>query len=236
MLRCLLLDDELPGLTYLKMLCEQLPNLNVVKAFNDAELFLKEASHLEFDFCIADIQMPKINGMQVAGILKHKPFIFATAYSEFAAEAYDLDVVDYIRKPIQLDRLQAAIKKIEDRLSQPHKKEQSFTVNTDQGKSILYFKDLLYISASNIDSRDKEAFLSNRTSLIMKNLNFEKLQQLLPGDEFVRINKKQVLAKKIIKSYSSTQLISTLTDSQGKELHFTLSDSYRDIVLKSLQA
>lgn len=235
MLRCLLLDDELPGLTYLKILCEQLPSLEVVKAFNDPELFLKEAPQLDFDFCIVDIQMPKINGLQVAGILKNKPFIFATAYSEFAAEAYDLDVVDYIRKPIQQDRLQAAIKKVKDRLGKVAKKDLSFTVNTDQGKSIIYFKDLLYISTSSIDPRDKEAFLSNGSSMLLKNLNFEKIQQLLPTDEFVRINKKQLLAKRIIKSYSSTQLISTLYDSVGKELHFTLSDSYREEVVQALQ-
>ncbi len=235
MLRCILLDDELPGLVYLKMLCEQLPNVKVVKAFNDPELFLKESANLEFDFCVADIQMPKINGLQMAVFLKHKPFIFVTAYSEFAAEAYDMDVVDYIRKPLQQERIQAAVKKVENRLLQSKEKEQSFIVNTDQGKSILYFKDVLYISTSSIDSRDKEAFLSNGTSILLKNLNFEKLQQLLPRPEFLRINKKQIVAKKIIKSYASTKLISTILDHTGKELNFNLSDSYRELVLNMLK-
>lgn len=235
MLKCLLLDDELPGLSYLKMLCEQLPDLQVVKAFNDPELFLKESSRLDFDFCIIDIEMPKINGLQIAGILKNKPIIFATAYHEFAAEAYDLDVVDYLRKPIKHDRLEIAIKKVESKLNNRETKQLSFTVNTDKGKTIIHFQDLLYVSTSAIDARDKEAFLADGRKLIFKNLNFEKLQQLLPASEFLRINKKQLLSKKIIKSYTSAELISTLTDHQGNELRFTISDSYRNAVLTTIR-
>ena len=100
-LRCLLLDDELPGLTYLKMLCEQLPELEVVKAFNSPDIFLKEVPNLDFDLCILDIEMPAMNGLHVANLLQGKPVIFVTAYKEFAAEAFDLDAIDYVRKPVK---------------------------------------------------------------------------------------------------------------------------------------
>ena len=53
-LKCLLLDDELPGLTYLKMLCEQIPELEIVKTFNNPEKLLAEISNIEFDLCITD--------------------------------------------------------------------------------------------------------------------------------------------------------------------------------------
>ena len=86
-LKCLLLDDELPGLAYLKMLCEQIPKLEVVKAFNNPQLFLEELSSLEFDLCILEVEMPGMNGLQVANLLKGKPVIFATAYKDYAAEA-----------------------------------------------------------------------------------------------------------------------------------------------------
>lgn len=196
MLKCLLLDDELPGLVYLKMLCEQIQAVEVVKAFNDPEVFIKEAGHLYFDFCIMDIQMPGTNGLQVASMLRHKPIIFATAYTEFAAAAYDLDVIDYIRKPIEKERLETAVKKVERRLHSSIQNEQSITVNTHLGRSVIYFKDIFYITTSAIDARDKEVFLSTGNSVLIKNMNFEKLQQLLPLPEFVRINKKQLLSKK----------------------------------------
>lgn len=235
MLKCLLLDDELPGLAYLKMLCEQIPEVEVVKAFTDPELFLKDAQHLPFDFCIIDIQMPRINGLQVAALLRHKPIIFATAYTEFAAEAYDLDVIDYIRKPIEKERLKTAIGKIERKLHAASNKNRSITVNTPKGRSIIQCQDILYISTSVIDARDKEVFLSSQSSVVIKNINFEKLQQLLPLPDFIRINKKQLVTKKIIRSYTSTEIISTLTDVQGSPLRFNLSDTYRNVVLQVLK-
>ena len=82
---------------YLKMLCEGLPTLEVVKAFNSPVTFLAEAPNLQFDLCIMDIEMPGMNGLEVAQMLGGKPIIFTTAYKEYAAEAYDLDVVDYVR-------------------------------------------------------------------------------------------------------------------------------------------
>jgi two-component system LytT family response regulator len=231
MLKCLLLDDELPGLAYLKMLCEQLEGVEVVKAFNDPMSFIKEAKHLHFDFCIIDIQMPQITGLQIAEMLRHKPIIFATAYTEFAAEAYDLDAVDYIRKPIQKERLDIAIRKIERKLGIELPLDQSITVNTHLGRSIIHCKDILYICTSVIDPRDKEMFLPGEKRVLIKNISFEKLQQLLPLDGFIRINKKQVLAKKIVRSYTSSEIISTLTDVHGNALHFNLSDAYRTDVL-----
>ena len=93
-LKCLLLDDELPGLSYLKLLCEQIPQLEVVRAFNDPEIFMKEFPGLEFDLCILDIEMPGTNGIQLAALLKNKPVIFTTAYKDYASDAFDLDAID----------------------------------------------------------------------------------------------------------------------------------------------
>ena len=97
-LKCLLLDDELPGLTYLKMLCEQIIDIEVVKTFNDPVLLLNEQSFLDYDFCIMDIEMPSMNGLQVANLLNGKPVIFTTAYKEYAVEAFDLNAIDYVQK------------------------------------------------------------------------------------------------------------------------------------------
>lgn len=84
------------------MLCEQIPELEIVKAFNNPSTFLKELPNLEFDLCIMDIEMPDMNGLQVANLLNGKPVIFTTAYKEYAAEAYDLDAIDYVRNLVLL--------------------------------------------------------------------------------------------------------------------------------------
>jgi len=110
-LKCLLLDDELTGLSYLKMLCEQIPELEVVKAFNSPLKFFTELPKLDFDLCILDIEMPEMNGLQVANLLNGRPVIFTTAYKEYAADAFDLNAVDYVRKPLTKERLEKAVKK-----------------------------------------------------------------------------------------------------------------------------
>src|SRR6185295_14957881 len=99
------------------MLCDQLPELDVIKAFNSPETFMKEAARLDFDICILDIEMPGMNGIEVASLLNNKPVIFTTAYKEYAIDAFDVDAVDFVRKPVQRERLQQAVQKALKRLS-----------------------------------------------------------------------------------------------------------------------
>lgn len=110
-LKCLLLDDELPGLTYLKMLCEQIPELEIVKTFNNPEKLLSDIPDLDFDLLISDIEMPGMDGLHLAEILENKLVIFCTAYKDYAADAFNIDAVDYITKPVKLERLQKAVSK-----------------------------------------------------------------------------------------------------------------------------
>ncbi|PTS91110.1 two-component system response regulator, partial [Flavobacterium sp. HMWF030] len=95
-LKCLLLDDELPGLMYLKMLCEQIDEVEIVKTFNNPEKLLADIPNLDFDLLISDIEMPGIDGLHLAEMLENKLVIFCTAYKEYAAEAFNIDAVDYI--------------------------------------------------------------------------------------------------------------------------------------------
>ena len=195
-LKCLLLDDELTGLSYLKMLCEQLPELEVVKAFNNPEIFLKEIPAIEFDICILDIEMPGINGLEVANLLNGKPVIFVTAYKEYAAEAFDLDAVDYVRKPVRKERLQKAVQKAVEKFSgkESATKKNFVQLNTDKGKAILFFDQIAFIKTSETDSRDKIVRLFNGEEFTLKNISFDKVKSILPVINFCRINKKEFIS------------------------------------------
>lgn len=234
-LKCLLLDDELPGLAYLKMLCEQLPSLTVVKAFNDPEAFLSEAPGLEFDLCILDIEMPGMNGLQVANLLHGKPVIFTTGYKEYAAEAFDLDAIDYVRKPIKKERLEQAVEKAIKRSNTKNSQRSFFQVNTDRGKAIVFFDQLRYIKSGETDSRDKVAYLTDGVVLTLKNIAFEKLQELLPADDFCRVNKKELIAIKVVKVFSADEITTLLPDKNGDPLKLTLSDVYRNDFIRKVR-
>lgn len=234
-LRCLLLDDELPGLTYLKMLCEQIPELEVVRAFINPESFLKEVPALNFDLCFLDIEMPGINGLQIANLLQGKPIIFVTAYRKYAAEAFDLDAIDYVRKPIKMERLQQAVIKAQNRLATSHKSKLFFQSNTDKGKALIFFDQLAYIKTSEIDSRDKIAQLFDGNTIVLKNISFKKLQTLLPTNDFVRVNKKELIALKTVQVFSFDEIITTIHSLSGTALTLGLSEVYRNDFLQKVK-
>ncbi len=234
-LRCLILDDELPGLTYLKMLCDQVPDLEVVKAFNSPDIFLREKDALEFDFCILDIHMPGLDGLSIANLLTGIPIIFTTAFSEYAAEAFDLEAVDYIRKPIRKERFEKAIEKMRDRLRNAAPQKSFVQLNTDKGKTLLYFENLCYIAVSATDSRDKIVLLDDNQTLTLKNISFDQLLELLPSDRFCRVNKREIIALRCVRFFSHDQIETTLPDSNGKFRTLTLGDAFRNNFLRLVE-
>jgi DNA-binding LytR/AlgR family response regulator len=223
----LLLDDELPGLAYLKMLCEQISELEVVKAFNRSDVFLLEIPKLNFDLCILDIEMPQTSGIEIAKLLNGKSVIFVTAHKNYAAEAFDLDAVDFVCKPIQLERLRKAVLKAIGQANAPKNIRKYIHLNTDKGKFLLYIDQLCYIKTSEIDSRDKNVLLKDGTRISLKNISFEKLQDLLPQNQFCRINKQEMIAIDCVQHFSFDQITLYVPNEQGKPLALYLSEVYR---------
>ena len=227
-IKCLLLDDELPGLAYLKMLCEQIPELEIVKAFNDPLKLVAEAPALDFDLCLLDIEMPGMNGMAVAHALRGKRVIFVTAYKEYAAEAFDLEAIDYIRKPVQKERLERAIKRALDKLSKPEEEKAFVQLNTNKGKALIFFDQLLRVTTSEGDKRDKLAWLEGGQQLILKNIGFDQLLSLLPARDFCRVNKGEILAIRAVHAYVHDEITTVLLDEHGKTIKTLLGDGYKD--------
>ena len=221
------MDDELPGLTYLRMLCEQIPNVEVVKAFNDSEKFANALATLDYNICILDIEMPKLNGMEVAKLIKDKPIIFTTAYKDYAAEAFDLNAVDYIRKPIQKDRLEQALSKAAIILNTSPVKKEYAQFNTDKGKALLLFDEIIYITSSDRDKRDKIIYLENEQRLTLKNISYEQLLSILPANKFCRVNKKDVIAIKAVHIYSHEEIITKLLSKKKEAIKLALNDAFR---------
>lgn len=228
-LKCLLLDDELPGLTYLKMLCEQIPGLEVVKAFDNPDTFVRDFPGLEFDFCILDIEMPRLSGLQISNLLAGKPVIFATAYKEYAAEAFDLNAIDYIRKPLTLERLEKAVSKMSRHIQSSAKEKNFIQLNTDKGKALIFYDQILYVQASDIDSRDKIIHLQDGSLLTAKNYTFNALLNMLPVMDFCQVNKREALAIKTVAFFSNDEITTRINLSSGKPLVVTLSENFRSV-------
>lgn len=234
-LKCLLLDDELPGLMYLKMLCEQIPEVEIVKTFNNPEKLLNEIPNLDFDLLISDIEMPGIDGLYLASLLKDKMIIFCTAYKDYAADAFTIDALDYITKPVKIERLQKAISKAVDRFDKSTNANKFIHLNTDKGKSLLYFNQILYIKSALGDSRDKTVLLTDGSLLNLKNVKFDTLLSELPEADFSRINKKEIVSIKAIKFFNHNEIVLHHLDKNDKNTSLTLSEVYRTDFLNKIK-
>jgi len=233
MIKCVIVDDEILALQYLKLLCEQLDGVEVVRAFNDPEKFLAEKDKIAFNLCILDIEMPGINGLQLANLLTDIPIIFSTAYKDFAVDAFDLEAVDYLIKPIQKERLEKALKKI---LKKHHLQSEAeilnITLNSEKGKSIISIDDIFYITVSDFDSRDKIIHFKNSTKLVLKNISFEKLSEMLPKQHFCRVNKKEILAMSCVNYFTNDEIVSKI-EVDDKLKFFSLGSHFKhDFVSK----
>ncbi|WPO79757.1 response regulator transcription factor [Flavobacterium sp. KACC 22761] len=234
-LKCLLLDDELPGLTYLKMLCEQIPELEIVKTCNDPEKLLSDFADLDFDLLISDIEMPGIDGLHLAEMFQNKLVIFCTAYKEYAADAFNIDAVDYITKPVKLERLQKAISKAIERFEKPDAKKKFMQLNTDKGKTLLYFNQIQYIKTALSDSRDKIVLLTDGSFLNLKNIKFDTLLKELPEADFCRVNKKEIVAVKAIKFFNHNEIVLHHLEENNKNATMILSETYRSDFLRKVK-
>jgi DNA-binding LytR/AlgR family response regulator len=173
--------------------------------------------------------MPGLNGLQVAALLKNKPVIFTTAYHDYAADAFDLDAIDYLRKPIQRERLEKALEKARQRIQIQSPARLFFQWNTNKGKAVIFFDQLLYITTSDTDKRDKLALLEGGQELVLKNISFEQLLHELPVKQFCRVNKKDIIALRSVRFFSADEIATGIVLPDGKELKLQLGESYRQL-------
>ncbi|MBU7595202.1 LytR/AlgR family response regulator transcription factor [Metabacillus halosaccharovorans] len=192
-IKTLIVDDELYSRDELKHLLQEFPSINIVGEAESGEAAVMKSLQLQPDVVFLDVEMPKMNGMAAAKALmelKKVPLIvFATAYPQFAAEAFRYDAIDYLLKPYDEDQLQETIQRIEKKLASNHEGEtgkRSGKLPVEADGEIFYLEpaDILYIY------RDEKV-----TKLITKTGEFEtktplkELESRLVAFDFFRIHK-----------------------------------------------
>lgn len=120
MIRCIIVDDEFPARILLKEFIEKVPTLELVGSYKSGLEALPVVQSGGIDLMFLDIQMPDITGVNFLKMLSiQKPLVvFTTAYSEYAIESYQLDVLDYLLKPFSFDRFMQAVSKAMQRVAQ----------------------------------------------------------------------------------------------------------------------
>ena len=204
-MNCIAVDDEILALKKIKRYAEKIDYLNLLGTFDSALStfsFLRENDvHLVF----LDIQMDEFTGIQLLETIKDPPYVvLTTAYDEYALKAYELDVIDYLLKPIPFDRFVKATEKVYARFLKDINQKQiihtdkdvkktekpEFTFIKSGNKTVkIYFDKILYIEGM----RD---YLQIHTedSKIMTLLNFKSIQEILDPQKFIRVHKSYIIS------------------------------------------
>lgn len=191
--KCLVLDDELHSIDILTDYVEKTPNLSLLAAFKNPIDAISLIQTETIDIAFIDVQMPNLTGLQFLKLLDKKTkVVLCTAYSEYAIDGYDLNVIDYLLKPISFDRFLRSVKKIEEN-SQPvihnsvnkTEDEYIFVKAESKGKFIkINLRDILFIEG--LGNYQKIQLYDNQVVCQLKMKNLE--DQLSTGG-FVRVHK-----------------------------------------------
>lgn len=233
-LRCVLLDDELHGLEYLRLMCGRFPFVDVVRCFNDPLRYVQEAHDIPHDAVLLDIDMPGLDGLQVARSAPDVHVVFITAHERFAADAFDLDAVDFIRKPITEQRLGKALDKALQRKGKATEGHTLITVMTDRGRTALRSEDIRYVTTPDQEKRDKLLHLRQGPVLRLKNITVDQLLAMLPARSFGRVNRSDLVALDAVHVVAGDRVMLHPVREGDAPLSLALGNTFREPFLAVL--
>ena len=203
-LRTLIVDDEPLAIERMQVLCAEIPQLTVVGTASDGESALRLADKLSPDLLLLDMTMPGMDGLQVARAAKDRDVkpavIFVTAHENFAVEAFDLEAIDYVLKPVASDRLERAIERALARRS-----DAAESAEDDRWLSefwVPHRSELLRIEASDVFRIDAERdyvrlHVGDTSYLLLQTI--AGLEEKLDPEKFIRIHRSTILRRDYIR-------------------------------------
>ena len=197
MINCIIVDDEQHAIDILVHYIKQTPYLNLAGATTNPIEALQMVATQKIDLIFLDIQMPELSGIDFIKAINGKAkVILTTAYSEFALQSYDLDVVDYLLKPIRLPRFLTAVQKAVKGLN-----EGSENSNTDPEDDYIFVKTeskgkLLKINLADIDYIEGmknyvAIYRGGQKTLVYTNM--KDIEARLPQKQFIRVHKSFII-------------------------------------------
>jgi DNA-binding LytR/AlgR family response regulator len=210
MIKYLIIDDEHIAHDIIKGYCDLLPNLIFEKSCYDGLEALQYLNEHEVDLLFLDLNIPKLKGFEFLRTLTARPkVIVTTAYSEFALEGYELNVVDYLLKPFGFERFLTAINKAmgtlkpntKSAISDVDSRHNTIFLKSDKKYVQLNIAEILFIEAAGNYTK-----VVTRTETTTIREKISDLLKLLPDSEFIQSHKSFAVAKKHIRSIEGNQI------------------------------
>ena len=241
-LKCIAVDDEPLALDIIEDYVSKVPFLELVKRTENAIEALQLVQAGGIDLVFLDIQMPDLTGIQFLKIASGKSnYILTTAYSQYALESYDLNVSDYLLKPIAFDRFYKAVEKVHNQLlkqeavvvvtpeppkiqglmATPIQEAQDFIfVKTEHKIQKIELDDILYI-----EGLKDYISIFTKTERVITLQNMKKMEETLPKKEFIRVHKSYIISIDKIESIERSRI------TIAKKI-IPIGDTYRDEFFK----
>lgn len=229
-LNCIAIDDEPLALEKMQQYIGKIDYLNLLQTFDSGVDALNYLKNNSVDLMFLDIQMEDLTGIQLLEAVIVKPkVIITTAYESYAIKGYELDVSDYLLKPISLQRFIKSVDKIynsitdnskkskeNNHVTEKKRKDDFIFIKTEYRIEKINFKDILYVEGMKdylqIHTEDKK---------IMTLLNFNKLLKHLPADNFIRVHKSYVVSVNKIKSVERKSI-------SVRDVKIPIGDTFRE--------
>ena len=228
-LTCIAIDDESLALDLVEDNIAKVPFLKLAARCRNAFEAIEYLQNNPVDLIFLDIQMPGLTGVQFLEGLTQKPMvIFVTAYQQYALEGFNLDVIDYVLKPISFERFLKASHKALDfyksklalqvAITKQDAKVDYIFIHADYSLMKIMLEDILYIEGL----KDYiKIHVRNQKYPIVCRMTMKLISEKLPSDEFLRIHKSFIVSLKKIESIRNQKV-------KIGENHIPLSDSYSE--------
>ena len=231
-IKCLLVDDEPPAREILRRYIDDIATMELAAECSNALQAFTVLQKETIDLMFLDIRMPRMNGNDFLKSLRHPPkVIFTTAYPEYALQGYELDVVDYLLKPVPFDRFLKAVNKAfptgaapDEKMDLVEKKKQAFVYfRIDRKMKKVILDDIMYIESM----KDYIKLFTPGGTLITKQ-SISSVEEMLPVKEFARVHRSYIVSLNNIKSFTAEVI-------EIGNTNIPISKLYRSDVMKILQ-
>ncbi|MBL0359209.1 MAG: response regulator transcription factor [Chitinophagaceae bacterium] len=228
MINCIAIDDEPLALELLEDNISKLPYLKLIGSYDSALEAMKAIQNQKPDLIFLDIQMPGLTGLQFIQSLTIKPMIIlVTAYEKYALEGFNLEVADYLVKPVSLERFMKAcnkakelydLKQSQTAITKPA--PDYFFVNVEYSLVKVTVDDIVYIEGL----KDYiKIHLHSSSKAIITRMPMKTIEEQLPADKFIRIHKSYIAAVAFITAIRKTSVFI-------HTIELPVSDHYRDAI------
>ncbi len=222
MIHCLIVEDEPLAAEVLTDYIRQLPYLKLVKVCPDAIYALEILQQEKIQLLFLDIHLPGLKGLDFLKSLPSPPrVILTTAFHQYALEGYELNVVDYLLKPIEFQRFLSAVNKVQSSFSNTHHAA-TLTVQSDKKKVVIPIDEILFI-----ESQKEYIKIQTTTTHHITKYALTKIEEELDPTLFLRVHRSFIIAMPKVRAYSSHEI-----DVGGKAV--PIGGNYRETTNQSL--